>query len=98
MISLLHSNVRDGGNNQPKYASTSSSQVSTEPYGNDSYHVAAISLKENGKRCNFIEFGLTPFKLHCIFHPEKSTQVLVGVLSGVASEWMLLHHCYQSWL
>ena len=50
-----------GGKNLPKYASTNSSQVSTEPYGNDSYHVAAISLKENGKICNFITSSLTPF-------------------------------------
>ena len=54
MISLLVSDVRDGGKNLPRYASTSSSHVSTEPYGNDSYHVATISLKEKGKRCRFI--------------------------------------------
>ena len=39
------------------------SLVSTEPYGNDSYHVAAISLIEKGKRCSFITSGLTPFSL-----------------------------------
>ena len=49
MISLLLSKVRDGGKNLPKYASTSSSQVSTEPYGNDSYHVVVTSLEENGR-------------------------------------------------
>ena len=45
-------------------------------------------------------YHLWPYsiQLHCIFHPEKSTQVLVRVFSGVASELMLLHHCYQSWL
>ena len=61
MIYLLLSEVRDGGKNLPKYVSTNSSQVSIEPYGNDSYQVAAISLKENGKRCSFITSGLTPF-------------------------------------
>ena len=50
MISLLLSVVRDRGKNLPRYASTSSSHVLTEPYGNDSYHVVAISRKEKGKR------------------------------------------------
>ena len=63
MISLLLSDVRDGGKTLPRYASTGSSHVSTEPYGNDSYHVAAISLKEKGKRCSFITSRLTPFSL-----------------------------------
>ena len=63
MISLLLSDVRDGGENLPRYASTSSSHVSIEPHGNDSYHVAAISLKEKGKRCSFITSSLTPFNL-----------------------------------
>ena len=63
MISLLLSVVRDGGRNLPRNASTNSSHVSTEPYGNDSYHVAVISLKEKGKRCSFITSGLTPFSL-----------------------------------
>ena len=47
----------------PRNASTNSSHVSTDPYGNDSYHVAAISLKEKGKRCSFITSSLTPFSL-----------------------------------
>ena len=64
MISLLLSDVRDGGKNLPGYASTSFSHVSTEPYGNDSYHLAAISLKEKGKRCSFI---VTPQKYPRIF-------------------------------
>ena len=51
------------GEKLPRYASTSSSYISTEPYGNDSYHVAAISLKEKGKRCSFITSGLTPLSL-----------------------------------
>ena len=63
MIFLLLSVVRDGEKNLPRYASTSSSHVSTAPYGNDSYHVAAISLKEKGKRCSFITSSLTPFSL-----------------------------------
>ena len=63
MISLLLSDVRDEGKNLHRNASTSSSHVSTEPYDNDSYHVAAISLKETGKRCSFITSGLTPFSL-----------------------------------
>ena len=63
MISLLLSDVRDGGKYLPRYASTSSSHVSTKSYGNDSYHVVAISLKEKGKRCSFITSGLTPFNL-----------------------------------
>ena len=63
MISLLLSIVRDGRKNLPRNASTNSSYVSTEPYGNDLYHVAAISLREKGKRGNFITFGLTPFSL-----------------------------------
>ena len=63
MISLFLSVVRDGGKNLPRNASTNSSHVSTEPYGNDSYHVVAISLREKGKRCNFITYGLTPFSL-----------------------------------
>ena len=63
MISLLLSYVRDGGKNLPKYASTSSSHVSNEPYGNDSYHVAAISLKEKGKKCSFITSSLIPFNI-----------------------------------
>ena len=50
MISLLLLIVRDGGKNMPRYASTNSSHVSTGPYGNDSYHVAVVSLKEKGKR------------------------------------------------
>ena len=44
-------------------ASTNSSHVSTKPYGNDSYHVAAISLKEKEKKCIFITSCLTPFSL-----------------------------------
>ena len=52
-----------GEKNLPRYASTSSSYVSTEPYGNDSYHVAIISLKEKGKKCSFITSGLKPFNL-----------------------------------
>ena len=52
-----------GGGNLPRNSSTNSSHVSTEPYGNDSYHVAAISLREKGKRCSFITYGLTPFSL-----------------------------------
>ena len=52
-----------GEKNQPRNASTNSSHVSIEPYGNDSYHVAAISLKEKGKRCSFITSGLTLFSL-----------------------------------
>ena len=63
MISLLLSVVRDRGKDLPKNASTNSSHVSTEPYGNDSYHVVAISLKEKGKRCSFITSGLTPLNL-----------------------------------
>ena len=63
MISLLLSDVRDGGKNRPRYASTSSSHVSIKPYGNDSYHVDAISLKEKGKRCSLITSGLTPLSL-----------------------------------
>ena len=51
------------GKNLPRNASTNSSYVSIEPYGNDSYHVAAISLKEKGNRCSFIPSGLTPFNL-----------------------------------
>ena len=98
IISLLLSEVRNGGKNLPKYASTSSSQVSTEPYGNDSYHVAAISLKENGKRCSFYHLWPHCIQLHCICHPEESTQMLIGIFSGVASELMLLHHYYQSLL
>ena len=47
----------------PRNSSTNSSHVSTEPYGNDSYHVAAISLREKGKRCSFIISDLTPFSL-----------------------------------
>ena len=52
-----------GEKNLPRYDSTSSSHVSIEPYDNDSYHVATISLKEKGKRCSFITSGLTPFSL-----------------------------------
>ena len=63
MISLLLLDVRDGAKNLPRYASTVSSHVSTESYGNDSYHVAAISLMEKKKRCSFITSGLTPFSL-----------------------------------
>ena len=63
MISLLLSVVRDGEKNMLRNASTNSSHVSTDTYGNDSYHVATISLKEKGKRCSFITSDLTPFNL-----------------------------------
>ena len=63
MISLLLSVVRDGGENLPRNDSTNSSHVSTDPYGNDSYHVAIISLREKGKRCSFITSGHTLFNL-----------------------------------
>ena len=62
-LNLILSVVRDGGKNLPRNASTNSVHVSIEPYGNDSYHVAAISLKEKGKRCSFITSGLTQFSL-----------------------------------
>ena len=63
MISLLLSVVRDGGKNLLRNAYTNSSHVSTDPYGNDSYHMAAISLKEKGKRCSFFTSSLTLFSL-----------------------------------
>ena len=47
----------------PRQAPTNSSHVLTEPYGNDSYHVAVISLKEKGKKCSLITSDLTPFSL-----------------------------------
>ena len=45
------------------YASTNSSQVFTDPTGNESNHVAAKSLSEKGKSCSLITSGLTPFSL-----------------------------------
>ena len=82
MISLLLSEVRDGGKNLPKYTSTSSSQVSTKPYGNDSYHVVAISLKEKGKRCSFITSGLTPFSFTVFAILRNLPRCLLGSLVG----------------
>ena len=43
------------------YASTNSSQVFTDPTSNKSNHVVVVSLSENGKSCNLITSGLTPF-------------------------------------
>ena len=82
MISLLPSIVRDGGKNLPRNASTNSSHVSTEPYGNDSYHVAIISHREKGKRCNFITSGLTPFNLTVFAILRNLPRYLLGSSVG----------------
>ena len=37
-------------------------------------------------------------QLHCISHPEKSSQVFIWVFCGVTSKLMLLNHCNQCWL
>ena len=83
MISLLFSVVRDGGKNLPRNASTNSSHVSTKPYGNDSYHVAAISLKEKGKRCSFITSSLTPLSLTVFAILRNLPRCSLGSLVGL---------------
>ena len=42
---------------------TNSSQLFTDPTGNESNHVVATSLSEKGKSYNLITSGLTPFNL-----------------------------------
>ena len=63
IISPLLSKVRARGKNLLKYASTSSSQLLTDPYGRDSNQLAAMSLRENGNNNSLITYGLTPFSL-----------------------------------
>ena len=82
MISLLLSVARDGGKNLPRNASTNSSHVSNEPYGNDSYHVAVISLNENGKRRSFITSSLTSFSLAVFAIPRNLPRCSLGSSVG----------------
>ena len=82
VISLLRSEVRDGGKNMLRYASISSSHVLTDPYGSESNHVAVISLKEKGNNYSLITSGLTPFNLTVLAilrnHPKCSLGSSVG--------------------
>ena len=71
-----------GEKNLPRNASTNFSHVSTEPYGNNSYHVATISLKEKWKRCSFITSGLTPFRLTVFAILRNLTRCSLGSLVG----------------
>ena len=63
IISPFLSEVRARGKNLLKYASTSSSQLLTDPYSRDSNQLAAMSLRENGNNNSLITYGLTPFSL-----------------------------------
>ena len=78
------------GENLPRNASTNSSHVSTEPYGNDSYHVATISLKEKGKRCYHL--WSHTIQLNCVCHPEEFDKVFIRILSWMTSKLILPNH------
>ena len=86
-ISLLLLDVRDGGKNLPREASTSSSHVSTEPYGNESNHVATISLKEKGKCCSLITSSLTPFGLTVLAILRNLPRCSLGSSVGWHVNW-----------
>ena len=77
-------------------ASTSSSQVFTDPISSESNHVAAtLSMRMEELKLDYIWSNSIQF--HNVFHPHKSPKVLIWIFRRVACELVLLHHCNQSW-
>ena len=87
IISLLLSDVRADGKNLSIKASTSSSQLLTDPYLKDSNQLVVASLSENGNNCNFMTYGFTPFSLTVFVILENLPRCSLRSSLGCPMNW-----------